>query len=82
MIDIPSIALPTTREAIFNATQMMASLGVSAEEAAEACNRLAKLLPPPGPKEIMLIRMNPSLSRFQKRRIIRQIKRRWRGNEK
>lgn len=53
-----------------------ARAGVTTAEAAEAFNRAARLMPPPGQEEIVAVRMNPSLTRFQKWRIIRQIKKR------
>ncbi len=48
--------------------------GVTVEEAEGAIYGAIKNLPPPGETEIALIKKNPSLNRFQKRRLIKQIK--------
>lgn len=41
-------------------------IGITAKDMAEALERIMKLLPPPGEKEIFMIQNNPSLSIFQK----------------
>ncbi len=48
--------------------------GVTAEEAADAVYKVLRELPPIGEAEIAMIRRNPSLSWFQKRRLIRSIR--------
>lgn len=50
------------------------SAGITAAEAAEAIGRVMRALPPLGEEEINNIKRNPSLSRFQKWRLIREIK--------
>lgn len=50
------------------------TMGVTKEEAEGAVYGAIKNLPPPGETEIALIKKNPSLNRFQKRRLIKQIK--------
>ena len=52
----------------------MGITAAEAAEAAEAIGRAMRLLPPIGEAEIMNIKCNPSLSRFQKWRLIREIK--------
>jgi len=47
---------------------------ISAEEAASALQKAMSLLPPPGELEIKLIKRNPSLTLFQKIRLIHAIK--------
>lgn len=54
--------------------RVLAGAGVTTTEAEEAVARVVQMMPPPGPEEIALVRMNPSLTRFQKWRIIRQIR--------
>lgn len=48
-------------------------IGITAKEMAEALEHIMKLLPPPGEKEILMIKNNPSLSKFQKFRLIKII---------
>ena len=50
------------------------AMGITAAEAAEAIGRAMRSLPPIGETEIENIKHNPSLSRFQKWRLIREIK--------
>lgn len=50
------------------------AMGITAAEAAEAIGRVMRHLPPIGETEIEQIKRNPSLSRFQKWRLIREIK--------
>lgn len=49
-------------------------IGITAKDMAEALEHIMKLLPPPGEKEILMIKNNQSLSRFQKFRLIKIIK--------
>jgi hypothetical protein len=49
-------------------------MGIMAAEAEEAIGRVMRHLPPIGEPEIEQIKRNPSLTRFQKRRLIREIK--------
>lgn len=48
--------------------------GVAVEEAADAVYKVLRELPPIGEAEIAMIRCNPSLSWFQKWRLIRSIR--------
>lgn len=48
-------------------------IGITANDMAEALEHIMKLLPPPGEKEILMIKNNPSLSKFQKFRLIKMI---------
>lgn len=48
--------------------------GVTADEAADAVYKVLRALPPIGEAEIAMIRCNPSLSWFQKWRLIRSIR--------
>lgn len=52
----------------------MLEYGVTTKEAAEAVAQLARLMPPPNETDIKFIKKNPSLNFFQKRRLIRTIK--------
>lgn len=54
---------------------MFNKYGVTAAEAARALNAAMQLLPPPGKEEIELIKRNPTLNWWQKRKLIRQIER-------
>lgn len=49
-------------------------IGITAKDMAEALENIMRLLPPPGEKEIFMIKNNPSLSIFQKHRLIKIIK--------
>lgn len=53
--------------------RMIDIFGVTTEEALSAFEKFCKALPPPGDKEIELIKRNPSLSPLQKRRLIKDI---------
>lgn len=48
-------------------------IGITAKDMAEALEHIMKLLPPPGEKEILMIKNNPNLSKFQKCRLIKMI---------
>ena len=62
-------------EQITKSTEAIArAMGITAAEAAEAIGRAMRHLPPIGETEIEQIKRNPSLSRFQKWRLIREIK--------
>lgn len=50
------------------------SIGITTEEMSNALTRFMKLLPPPGENEILAIKNNPSLTKFQKRRLIKMIR--------
>ena len=50
------------------------NIGISEAEAAEAIGRVMRHLPPIGETEIEQIKRNPSLSRLQKWRLVREIK--------
>lgn len=52
----------------------MLEYGVTTKEAAEAVAQLARLMPPPNETDIKYIKKNPSLNFFQKRRLIRAIR--------
>lgn len=52
----------------------LSSSGITAEEMIEALVRSIKLLPPPGEGEVLMIKNNPSLTRLQKYRIIKKIR--------
>ena len=56
------------------AAEIAHNMGITAAEAAEAIARVMRALPPIGEAEIKNIKRNPSLSRFQKWRLIREIK--------
>ena len=56
------------------AAEIAHNMGITAAEAAEAIGRVMRHLPPIGETEIENIKRNPSLSRFQKWRLIREIK--------
>ncbi len=56
------------------AGEIARNMGITAAEAAEAIGRAMRLLPPIGEAEIENIKRNPSLTRFQKWRLIREIK--------
>lgn len=56
------------------AGEIARNMGITAAEAAEAIGRAMRHLPPIGEAEIENIKRNPSLSRFQKWRLIREIK--------
>lgn len=49
-------------------------IGITAEEMSEALTHIMKLLPPTGENEIVAIKNNPSLTIFQKRRLIKMIR--------
>ena len=53
---------------------ILSSYGATFNEASEAVKKAMSLLPPIGQTEIELIKHNPSLNWFQKRRLIRFIK--------
>jgi len=64
---------------------MLEECGVTLEQAAKALTDAMKLLPPlppPGDAEIMMIKNNPSLNFFQKRRLSRLIKKGGRHEQK
>ena len=52
----------------------MSECGVSAKELSEAVQKLMSLMPPPGEEDIELIKKNPCLSWWQKRKLMRKIK--------
>ena len=54
---------------------MFNKYGATAAEAARALNAAMQLLPPPGKEEIELIKRNPTLNWWQKRKLIRKIER-------
>ncbi len=56
------------------AAEIAHNMGITAEEAAEAIARVMRHLPPIGETEIEQIKRNPSLSRIQKWRLSREIK--------
>lgn len=56
--------------------------GVTADEAADAVYKILEKLPPIGEAEIAMIRCNPSLSWFQKWRLIRSIRKDQRRKQK
>ncbi|MFR8867383.1 MAG: hypothetical protein ACLVG0_05205 [Lachnospiraceae bacterium] len=47
--------------------------GITVKEAAEALTAAMRLLPPPGKEDIELIKRNPTLSWWQKWKLIHQI---------
>lgn len=49
-------------------------IGITTEEMSEALAHIMKLLPPLGENEIMEIKNNPGLTIFQKRRLIKMIR--------
>lgn len=55
-------------------------IGVSADDAEAVCRKMASLLPPIGETEISLIKSNPNISKFQKWRLIRNIRRQKRAD--
>lgn len=57
------------------ASQKLAKFGYTAEEVASAIATVTRKLQPPGGKEILLISQNPTLDRKEKKRIIREIRR-------
>ena len=52
----------------------MKEIGVTTEEMGEAAVELIKNIPQPSEEDICLIKRNPSLSFFQKIKIIRRMK--------
>ena len=52
----------------------MSDCGVSTKELSEAVQKLMSLMPPPVEEDIELIKKNPCLSWWQKRKLIRKIK--------
>lgn len=52
----------------------MSACGVTTKELSEAVQKLMSLMPPPGEEDIELIKKNPSLNWWQKRKLIRKIK--------
>lgn len=56
-------------------TQAIASFGISANEFSDIITSVMRELPPLGETEIQSIKRNPSLSRFEKRRLIKMIER-------
>lgn len=57
----------------------MCRFGVTAKEASDAFNKFAVYIPPFTEADILAIRMNPSLSWFAKRKIIRNIRKQMKG---
>ena len=57
------------------ASQKLAKIGYTAEEVANAIETVLRELPPPDGKEILLISQNPTLNRKERKRIIREIRR-------
>ena len=57
------------------ASQKLAKFGYTAEEVASVIATVTRKLQPPGGKEILLISQNPTLNRKEKKRIIREIRR-------
>lgn len=57
------------------ASQKLAKIGYTAEEVANAIETVVRELPSPDGKEILLISQNPTLNRKEKKRIIREIRR-------
>lgn len=62
-------------EKLVLASQKLAKFGYTAEEVASAIATVTRKLQPPGGKEILLISQNPTLDRKEKKRIIREIRR-------
>ena len=56
-----------------------AKVGTSVEEAAEAFQKLSACIGPFTEDDIQLVRMNPSLSPFEKFKIIRAMRKSMRG---
>lgn len=52
----------------------MSDCGVSTKELSEAVQKLMSLMSPPGEEDIELIKKNPCLNWWQKRKLIRKIK--------
>ena len=52
----------------------MKKAGITTDELINGVELLAKAMKPPDESDIALIRLNPSLSWLQKRRLIRQIR--------
>lgn len=57
------------------ASQKLAKFGYTTEEVASAIETATRKLQPPGGKEILLISQNQTLDRKEKKRIIREIRR-------
>ena len=55
--------------------QAIASFGISVNEFSDIITSVMRELPPLGETEIQSIKRNPSLSRFEKRRLIKMIER-------
>lgn len=53
--------------------EIMKEIGVTTEEMGKAIAELAKNIPPPSQEDIDLIKKNPSLSFYQKAKIIRSM---------
>lgn len=53
---------------------MFESYGVTANEAAEALTKAMRLLPPPGEQDIALIKQNPTLTKWEKWKLIHEIR--------
>lgn len=57
----------------------LASCGCTWEQALNATKQFMSLTPPSCENDILLISLNPSLNRWQKKRLIKQIKRNIKG---
>ena len=55
------------------AMQFVRNYGITLNEATEAIRNAMRLLPPPGEKDILLIKANQTLNWFQKCRLIRNM---------
>lgn len=65
----------TDSEKIALASQKLTKFGYTAKEVDNAIATVMRKLPPPDGKEILLISQNPTLNRKEKKRIIREIRR-------
>jgi hypothetical protein len=70
----------TARELESILQDTVSKIGVSADDAAAACEKVASFLQQIGETEISLIKSNPNISRFQKWRLIRNIRRQKRAD--
>lgn len=63
------------KKAVENMNETLWNMGITADEAGEAVQKVGEALPPLTKDDIKLIKMNPSLSIIEKAQIIRIIKR-------
>lgn len=66
-------------DAFADLSKAFGEIGVSTEKASESLRNLSACIPPFTENDIWRVRMNPSLSQFQKFKIIRSIRKSMKG---